>query len=173
MRAASACSKSATDMPGARSTVAVVGAQVARPGQSGRLGAVGNDELDTRVELTGEAGARDRGHVRSASGYEDGEPERRAGAHSSMYDAARSGAYLADDLRALAARVQELGGRRGALLAGTMTTMPMPQLKVRYISAESVRAMCCNQSNTGSRGQARALEHRLQARRTARAGCCR
>ena len=70
------CSKSAADMPGARSTVAVVGAQVARAGQSGRLGAVGNDDArHAALMLTGEAGARDRGHVDAAAGDEDGEPE--------------------------------------------------------------------------------------------------
>ena len=72
-------------------------------------------------------------------------------------DAASAVADLTDDLRGLAARVQELRPPPRACAAGTITTMPMPQLKVRYISAESMRA-----------GALQPVEHRI-ARPAARA----
>ena len=43
---------------------------------------------------------------------------------------------------------------RAASALSTQTTMPMPQLKVLYISASTTLPCCCSQSKTGGRAQA-------------------
>ena len=63
------------------------------------------------------------------------EPQRRSGAHLVDDDAARPPARTSPISCACSPRaLQELDRRLARCAAGTMTTMPMPQLKVRYIS---------------------------------------
>ena len=50
--------------------------QIAGCVEAGNTGALGNHELDTRVDPACGAGARDRGHVGAAAGDQDREPQR-------------------------------------------------------------------------------------------------
>ena len=50
-------------------------------------------------------------------------------------------------------RIGDIAIADSASAAATMTTMPMPQLKVRRISASDTLPACCSQWNTGGSGQ--------------------
>src|SRR5439155_409692 len=80
--------------------------------------------------------------------------ERRARAHA-WITTPRAPARTSPTIVAVSARAARNFTAAAACSGGTMTTMPSPQLKVRYISADSMLPAFCSQSNTGSRCQLR------------------
>src|SRR5205807_6084068 len=106
-------------------------------GETGRVGAVGDHHRDPRGDAAREARARDGDHVRAAAGNEDGEPER-AGAHSWM-NTPRAPARTSPMTRAVSPRAVRNSTAAAARSGGTITAMPTPQLKVRYICAGWLR----------------------------------
>ena len=151
----SCASNSAAGRPGRAQHGGRGGAQVARGGEARRLGPVGDDAGDLGVQGARQAGTRDRAHVAAAAGDEDGEPKRCRTAHSLMMTprvpARTSPMTWARSPRAL----RNSTAAAACCCRHAPPPCRCPQLKVRYISAESMRAMCCSQSNTGSRGQLR------------------
>src|SRR6516165_6736125 len=119
----------------------------ARARQACGAGPIGDHDHRLCGDFARARGTHDRAHVGAAAGDQQGELQRRARAHSWM-TTPRLPLRTSPMTCALSPCATSSCTAAAACAAGTMTIMPMPQLKVRYISAASMRATLCNQSNT-------------------------
>src|ERR1700676_967498 len=119
--------------------------QIACTGNARRIRLIAEHVVDGRVDAPCCAGLRDRDHIGAAARDENGKDKRSVGAHSSITTPplpCRTSPMIA----AVSPCALNSATEAPALCAGTMATMPMPQLKVRYISCRSMRPARCSQS---------------------------
>src|SRR6185436_14764299 len=119
-------------------------------GQSTGLGAIGDHPDDAVAAVGALRGARDGFHVAAAAGYHHGDIEQAA--HSAMCTPRVPRPTWPMTL-AVSPSFASCASVKSASRGATTTTMPMPQLKVRYISADVMRPVAASHSNTGSLAQ--------------------
>ena len=144
--------------------------------KSRRIGAVGENEGDLGREI------RARARPRSARPCSSRGPRsgwRRGGGSSELQGA--GGLHTARRPHAQSSRRCAPGSRRpsrrrsitlSALSALATTIMPMPQLKVRSISASATPPVLASQPKTGGSGDGARDRAARRRRRAGRAGCC-
>src|SRR5690349_5935691 len=115
--------------------------------------AVGNDSNYLVGRSRGERGSRDGFHVAAAPGDDHGHRHRHAG-HSSM-TTPREPLPTPPMIQAVSPEALRCARVASTSAGATTTTMPMPQLNVRYISGADTLPAAASQSNTGSRAQLR------------------
>ena len=128
-----------------------------------RRGTIGDDAHDRRMR------SAPRAQARAIAAMLLPRPEIRiarrqlvARAHASIATPRVPCAHLTDDPGLLAAAASAAAAPRSARAAATITTMPMPQLKVRYISRLQRSRRCAPASRKRRRRPAMTLQHDFQ-----------